>query len=177
MLWFSLLHLMGNILSEVHIICMFQIQLWLNKLQLRQGSRRCGRVFGVFVPLIKFVILYGELSRTLYQPRRICTKDIFHWIWLAPSVMSIKKQRYMPSGYVIKPKRFGNLRPVLLRYMRPIFRLSWTCLKRYWVEERSSMWPGSLWLLGAYGKDVIGFEKSNLFGPFTKSTCVLRIWC
>ena len=177
MLMFGCLPQMGNILFEVHITCLLQVQSWLNKLQLHQGTRRFGRVFGISEPLIKFVISYGELSRTLCQPRRICTKDIFHWIWLAPSVMSIKKQRYMPSGYVIKPKRFGNLRPILLHYIRPIFGLSWTCLKRYWAEERSSMWPGSLWLLGAYGRDIIGFKKSNLLGPFTKSACVPRIWC
>ena len=42
--------------------------------------------------------------------------------------MSIKKQRYIPYGYLIKPKRFGNLRPVLLHYIKPVFGLSWTCL-------------------------------------------------
>lgn len=34
-----------------------------------------------------------------------------------------------------------------------------------WAEDQSSMWHGSLQLLGAYGKDAIGLEKSNLLGP------------
>ena len=44
------------------------------------GEQKVWKGIWHILPLIKFVILYGGLSRTLYQPRRICTKDIFHWI-------------------------------------------------------------------------------------------------
>ena len=98
-------------------------------------------------------------------------------MWPVPSAMSIKKQLSMLSSFVIRPRWFGNLRLVLLCCIRPNLGHSWTYLKQCWAEDRSSMWPGSLRLLGAYGRDAIGSEKSNLLGPFTKSACVLRIWC
>ena len=44
------------------------------------GEQKVWKGIWHILSLIKFVILYGGLSRTLYQPRRICTKDIFHWI-------------------------------------------------------------------------------------------------
>jgi len=46
----------------------------------------------------------------------------------------------------------------------------------YMAKDRSSMWPGSLQLLGACSRDATGLEKSNLLGPFTKSASELRIW-